>query len=96
MYTESYGDYTIRHNNRVDVRERQNHDIARVALRKTARGNRREVNRRHRELNNKGLAIMKEQIISSFTEIPSTDSALRDLALDRLQEIAELVIDQPD
>ena len=96
MYTESYGDFTIRHNNRVDVRERQSHDIARIALRKTARGNRREVNRRHRELNNKGLAIMKEQISSSFTEIPSTDSALKDLALDRLQEIAELVIDQPD
>ena len=54
MYTESYGDFTIRHNNRVDVRERQSHDIARIALRKTARGNRREVNRRHRELNNKG------------------------------------------
>lgn len=96
MYTESYGDFTVRHKNRADVYERQRDDIVRVALGKTARMNRRQISRMHKDLNNKGAVIMKEQSINSFIDIPNTDSALQDLALDRLQEIAELVIDQPD
>lgn len=97
MYTENYDDFTVRHKNRADVHERRRDDIARTALGKTARMNRRQINRRHKELNNRGLVLMEEQKINSFVDIPNTDRALQDLALDRLQEIAELTVNsKPD
>jgi hypothetical protein len=95
MYMENYDDFTVRHSNRINARERQRDDIARVALGKTRRLNRRQVNRMHKELNNKGVAILKEQSIGVL-DVPATGGVLQDLALDRLQEIAELFVDPVD
>lgn len=98
MYTENYddSDFKFRHGNRTKTQQHRRAEIAHAALGSTLRGNRRQVRHRLARLNEEGVAAMNEQIIDTCLGIPIEDTPLKELALDRLQEIAELSVNQPD